>query len=102
MLRLGNCWTFVPTFSPTWDTKVGYFHGLINYHRSKMSSGVYQRLWTGDTVSHVGMFLCELNASLTFSLVHLSHTSPLPCVNKYIVYMYKMGGGGYGFWASDR
>jgi hypothetical protein len=29
---------------------------------------------------------------------------PLPCVNKYTVYTYTMcwGGGGMGFWASDR
>jgi hypothetical protein len=35
MRRLGNCWTFVPISLPTWDTKVGYFHELINYTDTK-------------------------------------------------------------------
>jgi hypothetical protein len=57
----------------------------------------------GDPVSHVGIFDPALRTvdPLTFSLVQLS---PIPCVNKYTVYTYivRKGGGGMGFWASER
>ncbi len=39
---------------------------------------------------------------LTFSLVQLSPSPPLPCVNKYTVYTYTVSKGGGRFWASDR
>ncbi len=53
------------------------------------AAGFYQSLWTGDTVSHVGIFDTAFRTvtPLTFSLVHLSHPStPSLC----------RGGGGMG------
>jgi hypothetical protein len=56
-------------------------------------------------VSHVGIFDPALRtvALLTSSMVQLS-PSHLPCVNKNTIYTYTVckGGGGMGFWASDR
>ncbi len=55
---------------------VTLYHGLINYVDTKakcrhLLAGVYQRLKTGDTVNHVGIFNPALwaVAPLTFSLV---------------------------------
>jgi hypothetical protein len=51
------------------------------------AAGVYQSLWTVDTVSHVGIFYPALwtVAPLTFSLVQPLPTPTLPCVNKFTV-----------------
>ncbi len=88
-------------------------HGLINYidiktkcHHLKIltSEGTLRQvfiiIYRLDIVSHVGIFNPALwiVAPLSFSLVQLFPPLPLPCVNRYTVYMYTVckGRGGYG------
>jgi hypothetical protein len=58
------------------------------------------------TSSHVGIFNPALGsvlscvALLPFSLVQLSLSSPIACVNKYTVYTYTVCKGGGGVWRS--
>jgi hypothetical protein len=85
-------------------------HGLINYidnakcRQLKILTckgtlrQVYIRVIDWNTISHVCIFD---SAPLSLSLVQLSPL-PLPCVNKYTVYMYTVCMGGMGFWTSDR
>jgi hypothetical protein len=89
------------------DTKAKCRHLKKIYLKRDFGAGVYQSLKTGDIVSNVGIFDPALStvAPLTFSLV-TSPPFPLPCVNKYTVYMYtacKGGGSGrVGERAYDR
>ncbi len=61
--------------------------------KGTLRQGVYQNLYTGEAVSHIGIFdpAVWTVALLTFSLVQLP---PLPCVNKYTVYTYTVCKGG--------
>jgi hypothetical protein len=60
---------------------------IIRHVKGLSGSCLSKNLEIGDTVSHVAIFDPALwtVAPLTFSLVQLSPTPPLPCVNRYTV-----------------